>query len=85
MPGSYRYKPSKPLAAFQILVGIAMLAFGITRFAQHGFNAFLVLWCVVLVGIVGLNAWAGFSRNGSLATFSRIPDRAERQDGSADR
>jgi hypothetical protein len=74
VPGSYRYKPSKPAAVIQILVGIAMLVLAITSFAHKGFNAFFVVWCLILVGIVGLNAWAGFSKNGSLATFSRVPD-----------
>lgn len=74
MPGSYRYKPSKPVGVFQIIFGIAMLVLAITSFAHKGFNAFFVVWCVLLVGIIGLNAWAAFSKNGSLATFRRVPD-----------
>lgn len=74
MPGSYRYKPSKPVAVFQIIVGIAMLVLAITTFAHKGFSAFFVVWCVLLVGMMGLNAWAAFSKNGSLATFRRMPD-----------
>jgi hypothetical protein len=54
-----------------------MLVFGIVQFGSDhggGSRAFLVLWCVVLVGIVSLNLWAAFSKRGSLATFTRVDD-----------
>jgi hypothetical protein len=72
-----RYKPSKPVAVFTAVVGAAMLVFGIVQFGSSdsgGGKAFLVIWCVVLVGIVALNLWAAFSKNGSLATFTRVDD-----------
>lgn len=77
MGSSYRYKPSKPVAVIQILIGIAMIVLAVTSFAKHGFNAFFVVWIAVVVAIIGLNAWAGFSKNGSLATFRRVPDDAD--------
>ncbi len=66
-----RYKPSKPVAVLGIVVGIAMLAFGITSFrdAEGGGLAFLVFWCAVVVTVTALNTWAAFSEKGSLGTF----------------
>ena len=43
---SYRYKPSKPVAIFGLVAGIAMIVLVLTTF-QHGNPAFLVVWCVV--------------------------------------
>ncbi|NYJ08121.1 hypothetical protein [Petropleomorpha daqingensis] len=72
-----RYKPSKPVAVFTAVVGAAMLVFGIVEFGSSGSGggkAFLVVWCVFLVGMVSLNLWAAFSEKGSLATFTRVDD-----------
>ncbi|SFT51087.1 hypothetical protein SAMN05660657_01186 [Geodermatophilus amargosae] len=68
---SFRYKPSRPAAVLGIVVGVGMLAFGITQFgdASGGGLAFLVSWCAVVVGITALNTWAAFSERGSLGTF----------------
>ncbi|GAB3360561.1 hypothetical protein [Modestobacter lapidis] len=73
---SYRYKPSRPAAVLGIVVGIGMLVFGVTQFsdAEGGGQAFLVFWCIAVVAITSLNTWAAFSKKGSLATFSRVPD-----------
>ena len=65
----YRVKPSKPVAIFSALVGVAMLVFGIVQFHGHN-SAFLALWCVMLVGIVGLNLWSAFAKNGSTETIT---------------
>ena len=73
-----KYKPSKPAAVLGIVVGIGMLAFGITQFSAAEENRlFLVFWCAVVVGITGLNTWAAFSEKGSLGTFVSDDD-AER-------
>jgi len=68
----YRYKPSKPVAVFGLVVGIAMIVLVLTTF-RHGNPAFIVVWCVIAAGSILLHLWAAFSKNGSLATFSRIP------------
>ena len=74
-----KYKPSKPAAIFGIVVGIGMLAFGITAFRDvEGLRLFLVFWCLVVVGITALNTWAAFSEKGSLGTFVSDDDDAER-------
>jgi hypothetical protein len=73
------YKPSKPAAILGIVVGIGMLAFGITGFGATEENRlFLVFWCLVVVGITALNTWAAFSEKGSLGTFVSDDDDAER-------
>ena len=79
---SYRYKPSKPMGVLGIVVGIGMLVVGLTQFgkAEGGGQAFLVFWCIGVVGITAVNAWAAFSQNGSLATYRRVPDELERAD-----
>ncbi len=68
---SMRYKPSKPTAVLGIVVGIGMLGFGITGFrdAEGSGLAFLAFWCVMVVAITAVNAWAAFSEKGSLGTF----------------
>ena len=60
--------------------GAAILVFGLVRMLDGGAArdggglAFLVLWCLAGLAIIGMNLWAAFARNGSLATFSRVPD-----------
>jgi hypothetical protein len=39
--------------------------------SEGGGGAFPVLWCLAGVVIIGVNLWAAFARNGSLATFER--------------
>jgi len=79
------YKPSKPVALFGIVVGIGMLAFGITGFrdADGGTPAFLVFWCAAVVGITVLNTWAAFSEKGSLGTY--VSEDSVSRDGDAER
>ena len=83
--GRYRYKPSKPVAVLSAVFGAAILVFGIVgmlnsgRALDGGGVAFLVLWCVAGVAIIGLNLWAAFAERGSLATFSRVPDDEDRR------
>ncbi|MCU1623752.1 MAG: hypothetical protein JWL79_2597 [Frankiales bacterium] len=69
----YNYKPSKPAAVLSVLIGAGMLIFAITAFdtSKGSTTGFLIFWCVALVAIVGMNVWAAFSPNGSLAVLSR--------------
>jgi hypothetical protein len=69
--GTTRYKPSKPVAVLGLLVGLGMLAFGLAQFrdADGGVSAFLLFWCLGVVGITAVNTWAAFSAKGSLGTF----------------
>jgi hypothetical protein len=60
---TWRFRPSKPSAVFGALVGVGMLVIGLTSI-KHG--AFFVLWCVVVVGVIGFNLWAAFSPRGSV-------------------
>jgi hypothetical protein len=76
----YRYKPSKPVAVLGAVFGAAILVFGIVGMLNSekgldgGGAAFLALWCVAGLAIIGLNLWAAFAESGSLATFSRVPE-----------
>lgn len=82
---SYRYEPSRPAAVFSGVLGAAILVFGVVRMLDGGAArdgggvAFLVLWCLAGVAIVGFHLWAAFARNGSVATFSRMPDDEDRR------
>jgi hypothetical protein len=84
---SYRYKPSKPVAIMGAVFGAAILVFGLVSMVDSGLDgggtAFLVLWCVAGVAIISLNLWAAFSRNGSLATFTRAPEGNDEDAGGA--
>lgn len=81
MATMYRYKPSKPAAVLGIIFGIAMIAFVVVRFndAEGGGLAFVIFWCLAVVAITGLNTWAAFSKDGSLATFMPFGQRDPEQ------
>ncbi len=81
-----RYKPSKPVAVLTVFFGIGMLYFGISNFrdAEGGAQGFLVFWCLAVVAIVGLNVWAAFSKNGSLATFMPVGSDGEETGGRSE-
>lgn len=70
-----RIRPSKPMAVFGALVGVAMLVVGLTSMSKADDPPvpFMVLWVVVLLGIVGFNLWAAFARGGH--TYSITDDR----------
>ncbi len=82
---SYRYKPSKPAAVLSAVFGAAILVFGVVRMLDGGAArdgggvAFLVLWCVAGLAVVSFNLWAAFAKNGSVATFSRVPHDEDRR------
>jgi uncharacterized membrane protein len=59
-----RVKPAKPAAVLSAVVGVGMLIFGIVMLVQGANPAFMALWIVALVGIVGFNLWAAFARDG---------------------
>lgn len=69
----WRVKPSKPAALLAAVVGVAMIVFALVSF--HGAIGIRIAWCVVVVGIVGVQLWAAFSARGSLYTAQRRPDR----------
>ena len=83
---TWRVRPSKPVAIFGALVGVAMLVFGITSI--HHSTGFFIIWCVVVVGIIGFNLWAAFSPRGSVYEVSggsdsppgRFGTRSEREE-----
>lgn len=68
---TYRVRPSKPMAIFGTVVGVAILVFGVVTFvhAKH-FSAFMVLWVVIGLGIIGFNLWSAFSRHGGTTMIS---------------
>jgi hypothetical protein len=66
-------KPTKPMAVFSLIVWVALLIVALT--SMHRFTLFLGVWIVVGVGIVGLNVWAAFSRDGGLYTLRSREDR----------
>ncbi|NEK56663.1 hypothetical protein GCU56_02080 [Geodermatophilus sabuli] len=77
MAGGHRYEPARALAVLGIVVGAALIVFGVVAFAT-GNRAFLVSWCAVVVAITALDTWAAFSRRGSLGTWTRLPDEQDR-------
>jgi hypothetical protein len=72
----WRMRPSKPQAVFTALVGVAIIVFGVTT--VHGNTAFMILWCAVGVGIIGMNLWAAFSPRGGLYRVDEDLDDRER-------
>ncbi|WP_367128996.1 hypothetical protein [Saccharothrix sp. HUAS TT1] len=58
-----RIRPSKPMAVFGAVVGVAILVFGLVNFPLD--RPFIWLWLVVGVGVIGFNLWAAFGRNGA--------------------
>ncbi len=59
-----RVKPAKPMAVLSAVVGLGMLGFGIYSLANGANPAFMALWIVALLGIVGFNLWAAFAKDG---------------------
>ena len=64
-----RYKPSKPGAVLTVVVGIGMIVFAATQFADAtgATLAFFIFWCVAAVAIIAFNVWAAFAKKGSVA------------------
>ena len=64
--GSYRIRPSKPVALFSIPFGLAMIVFAIISMTgkHHPNYGFLAVWVVVVLFIIGYNLWAAFSKHG---------------------
>lgn len=58
-----RIRPSKPMALFGAVVGLAILVFGFVNMPKD--SGFLYLWLAVGLGVVGFNLWAAFSRRGA--------------------
>ncbi|KZB88361.1 hypothetical protein [Amycolatopsis regifaucium] len=67
---SYNVKPSKPVALFGAVGGMAMLAFVLLSGIGRG-NGFVWLWAALCVGVVGFNLWAAFSKRGATEVVER--------------
>lgn len=69
---TYRVRPSKPMAVFGAVAGVAILVFGVVMMATRSHHipvAFLVLWVAFGVAIVGFNLWSAFAKNGHVQTL----------------
>ena len=64
-----RDKPSKPSAILTVVIGIGMIVFAATQFADAtgGTLAFFVFWCAAAVASIGFTVWAAFAKKGSVA------------------
>lgn len=58
-----RIRPSKPAAVFGAVGGLAILVFGFVNIPKD--NGFIWLWGAIGLGVIGLNLWAAFGRNGA--------------------
>ena len=63
----YRVKPSRPVAVFGAVFGLAIIIFGVV--SMHTNPGFVVLWAVLGLAIISFNLWAAFSKNGSTETI----------------
>lgn len=75
---NFNYKPSKPVAVFSAFIGLGMLIFVLSEFKETN-TGFLILWCVTLIGIVALNLWAAFSKNGSISKIEQSEEKNKRK------
>jgi hypothetical protein len=73
--GSYRIKPSKGLMAVTTPIALLILAFGVVTMVRshHPNYAFLAVWLVVGLAMLGFNLWAAFSKRGSLYQVDNRP------------
>jgi hypothetical protein len=68
-----RFTSSRPVALLSAVVGTAILVFGVVRMLDGGAArdgggvAFLALWCVAGVAIIGRNLWVTFATKSSPA------------------
>jgi hypothetical protein len=78
-------KPSKPVAVFGAIAGVAILVLGITSMSK--FTPFLAVWVALGVGIIAFNLWAAFSPRGGVYTVqgSRAPAKTANADGDTSR
>jgi hypothetical protein len=60
-----RIRPSKPMAVFGAVFGVAMLVYGIVQMAGKPNSGFLWLWVIAGVGIVVFNLWSAFAKRGA--------------------
>ncbi|KFU80242.1 hypothetical protein SAMN04489729_7939 [Amycolatopsis lurida] len=67
---AYKVKPSKPVAVFSAVGGLAVLVFVLVNGIGRG-NGFIWLWAALCVGVVGFNLWAAFSKRGATEVVER--------------
>lgn len=78
----WNIKPSKPVAVFSALVGVAIIVVGLV--SMEDFNGFTVLWVLVGAAIIVFNLWAAFSPRGSVYSAQLSADDADRRSGRDD-
>ncbi|OXM62463.1 hypothetical protein [Amycolatopsis vastitatis] len=67
---SFNVKPSKPVAVFGAIFGVAVLVFGFVN-GRNSSGGFIWLWLIAGVAIIAFNLWAAFSKNGATEVISR--------------
>lgn len=58
-----RIRPSRPMAVFGAVFGLAILIFGAVK--MNGAGGFFWLWLAGGLGIIAFNLWAAFSKKGA--------------------
>lgn len=74
--------PSKPVAVFGALFGVAIVVFGVA--SMRRFTAFTVLWVIAGAAIVLFNLWAAFLPQGSVYSAQLSSDDVQRRPGRND-
>lgn len=72
-----RIRPSKPMAIFGAVAGLAIVVFGLVNFPLD--QPFIWLWATIGLGIVGFNLWSAFGRNGATYVYEEDRQREHRQ------
>ncbi|MET0236216.1 MAG: hypothetical protein ABW224_16340 [Kibdelosporangium sp.] len=64
-----RIRPSKPVAIFGALFGVAILVYGVIQMSSRTPSGFFWLWLVGGIAIIGFNLWAAFGKRGALQVY----------------
>ena len=68
-----RIRPSKPVAVFGALFGVAILVFGVVQMGSRATSGFFWLWLVGGIAIIGFNLWAAFGKRLGLSDVPKLP------------